>query len=221
MKPKICVSIPAFTDTQTMSQIQKLDAPDLIEIRFDFRVEDIDVKKIREATNIPLIGTNRRQDQGGFANEIEEKRVSLLEKASKAGYQYIDIAITTPNIDKIIESFKKKGSKVIVSYHDFQKTPTRDTIQEVYLEAKEKGATLVKIIGTAIEPKDNMVYLNFLNENPGNISFGMSQHGVTSRVMSPLLGGEFTYASAEEGKESASGQLTLNQMKQLYRLLGV
>ena len=64
-------------------------------------------------------------------------------------------------------------------------------------------------------------YLRYLESEPGNISFGMGRHGAPSRVMSPLLGGAYTYASASAGKESAPGQLTLWEMRLIYRAMGV
>jgi 3-dehydroquinate dehydratase len=45
--------------------------------------------------------------------------------------------------------------------------------------------------------------------------------GATSRILSPVFGGAFTYASIVKGREAASGQLTVSETKKIYRLLGV
>jgi len=49
----------------------------------------------------------------------------------------------------------------------------------------------------------------------------MGEAGVISRILSPLFGGEFTYASTKTGSESAPGQLTIAELREIYRVLGV
>ncbi|MCW4048136.1 MAG: type I 3-dehydroquinate dehydratase [Candidatus Bathyarchaeota archaeon] len=221
MSSKICVAIPAFRLQQTLDQVKALSAPDIIEIRFDYRKELIDINAIREATDIPLIATNRCKEQGGYARETESDRIDLILEACKAGYEYADIELTTENLSQVIKEIKETGSKCIVSHHDFKATPSRRELTRLHDEAKSKGADIVKLIGTANKEEDNLEYLEFLKQHPGNISFGMSRHGIISRLASPLMGGAFTYASAVEGKESAPGQLTIKEMRSIYMTLEV
>jgi 3-dehydroquinate dehydratase len=47
----------------------------------------------------------------------------------------------------------------------------------------------------------------------------MGAAGQLSRVLCPLVGGYFTYASIEEGMESADGQITVKSLKEIYRIL--
>jgi 3-dehydroquinate dehydratase len=42
-----------------------------------------------------------------------------------------------------------------------------------------------------------------------------------SRIFSPVFGGEFTYASSAVGAESAPGQLTIRDMREIYRIMGI
>ena len=46
----------------------------------------------------------------------------------------------------------------------------------------------------------------------------MGPYGEFSRVLSVILGSEITYASISKGKESASGQITLDEMLNVYRV---
>jgi 3-dehydroquinate dehydratase len=48
----------------------------------------------------------------------------------------------------------------------------------------------------------------------------MGELGKVSRLLSPLFGGFFTFASLERGNETASGQMTIQEMKAAYELLG-
>lgn len=47
----------------------------------------------------------------------------------------------------------------------------------------------------------------------------MGAPGIISRVLCPLAGGDFTYASIEQGKESAQGQLTVKDLIRIYEAI--
>jgi 3-dehydroquinate dehydratase len=49
----------------------------------------------------------------------------------------------------------------------------------------------------------------------------MGELGRVSRLLSPLFGGYFTFASLERGSETAAGQMTIQEMKSAYELLGL
>ena len=221
MRPKICVVVPAFTFKRTLEQVQSTPDADLIEIRFDFHVEVISVEELLKASSVPLIATNRCLAEGGFAKESEEERIRLLIKASEAGYEYVDLELGTPRLPELVENIKKEGSKCILSHHDFEKTPSLSELKVLYKQAKNAGADIAKLVGTANSYNDNVEYLDFLRGSPGNVSFGMGSLGIISRIVSPIVGGAFTYASGEGGRESAPGQLTLNKMRFIYDQMGV
>jgi len=221
VKPLICVAVTARDTEQTITRVRGLSSPDLIEIRFDYCVEPIDSNQVRDATDAPLIATNRPTYQGGLSKEAEKKRLRKLYEACEAGFEYADVELAAPNIGDAIEHMHDLGSKCILSHHDFEATPTLEELNHLNEQAEVMGADIVKLVGTANGYGDNLVYLAYLSGKPGNVSFGMGLHGVPSRVLSPLMGGAFTYASTVEGEESASGQLTLQKMRELYEAMGV
>jgi len=221
MRPKICVAIPAYTLNQTLKAVKRVGSPDLIEIRFDYRKETIPLRGVRAQTSTPLIATNRCRSQGGYAVEDEVSRVRLVAEACEAGFEYGDVELSSGILGKALQRIRDAGSTSIVSSHDHTRTPRTDELATKHADAKKAGADIVKLVGTAEGPRDNLFYLEYLSRHPGNVSFGMGAHGTLSRVMSPLVGGAFTYASAESGEETASGQLTLGEMLCLYRAMGV
>jgi 3-dehydroquinate dehydratase type I len=201
---------------QTVENLKGIDGVDLIEIRLDYREDQLDLAKLVEVSNAPLIGTNRRKDQGGKAKESESKRVLLLRDAVEAGFKYIDIASTTEKIRKIVKELQSMGAKVIASYHDFENPLGYEELEEKYSELSSTGCDVVKIIGWSNGIADNIPYLEFNKKHPGNVSFGMGEAGVTSRIMAPLAGALYTYASLEDGKELAPGQVPLKKLKEIY-----
>ena len=220
MKPRICVAVPAYTEMVTLNQVRSLRDVDLIEIRFDYRTEKISPEKVRAATDKPLIATNRVAHQGGRGDVTEETRIKLLLDACRAGFEYVDVELEAPSVKEAIRDAHAHGAKCIVSHHDFYATPTLEELHGFHARAVSVGADLVKLIGTANGYGDNLVYLKYLESEPGNVSFGMGRHGTPSRVMSALLGGAYTYSSASAGKESAPGQLTLQEVRCIFRAMG-
>lgn len=213
--PRICLSVAAYTTEHVLDAI-RLNSPDLYEVRLDYQTRPIDLEEVRAATGAPLIATCRAR--GGLDEKI---RVAQLIEASRAGFDYVDLESGCAALTEASEEIHGKGSRLIVSHHDARSTPTREKMRALLDASMRAGGDICKIVGTARGPGDNLVYLGFVAENPGNVCFGMGRLGVPSRVVSPLLGGAFTYASTAAGEECAPGQLTLGQMREVYRLMGV
>jgi len=215
--PRICVAIQAKTMEQTIESILKSGLADLIEVRLDYRTEPLSLSSIREATDKPLIATNRRRDQGGRAMEPESKRIQLLFQAVEAGFDYVDIASTTESLEKTHNQFVDRGVKTIISYHDFKNPLNMETLVEKHLELSRNGCALIKLVGWTNNYLDNIPYLEYNKAYPGNISFGMGEYGVISRILSPLSGAAYTYASLDPGSELAAGQIPLQLLWETYR----
>lgn len=209
--PRICLSVAAYTTGHVLDAIRS-HSPDLYELRLDYRARPIDLGEVRAATVAPLIATDRVARGEG---------VALLIEASEAGFDYVDLEAGCAALPEASGEMRGNGSKIIVSHHDAESTPTREEMRALLDESRRAGGNVCKIVGTARSPGDNLAYLGFVAENPGNVCFGMGRLGVPSRVMCPLLGGAFTYASTAAGEECAPGQLTLGQMREVYRLMGV
>jgi 3-dehydroquinate dehydratase type I len=223
--PRICVPVTARSPSQAVDVIRSVQpyAPDLMELRFDYMESPGSLQRIRDSTSLPLIATNRRRDQGGLSSHPEADRVTLLLEACEAGFDYVDLELTTSSINEVSDEVKSRGAMLIISYHDLNGTPPRKALNQIVREELSAGADICKVVGTSKSLHDNLLYLSLLEENPdiNLICFGMGEAGVMSRVFSPLFGGAFTYASAGIGMESAPGQLTIADLKGVYRLLGV
>jgi 3-dehydroquinate dehydratase len=48
----------------------------------------------------------------------------------------------------------------------------------------------------------------------------MGEQGKVSRLLSPMFGAFFTFASLEQGSETAAGQMSIKEMKAAYSILG-
>jgi 3-dehydroquinate dehydratase type I len=115
------------------------------------------------------------------------------------------------------------GAKPIVSFHKFDGSFSISELNSVLEREVSAGAEVCKIVTTAKQVEDNLTILNFTlaaSTKTKVVCFCMGELGKVSRLLSPLFGGFFTFASLEQGRETASGQLTIQEMKAAYKILG-
>jgi len=226
LKIQVCVPVAAEKASEVIDWIKKAESlgADIIEIRLDYLRDLRELDKIVKATFLPLIATNRQYEQGGNRRQNENQRVQTLLDAAKLGFQYVDVELTTNALRSTIEKLREKGSGVMVSFHDFKKTPNLTEMEKIIRSEMEVGADICKLITTANEVVDNVPCL-LLNWNVSKVTkvicFAMGERGTVSRALAPVFGAPFTYASVEEGRETASGQLSITSLRKLYRSLGV
>ena len=106
--------------------------------------------------------------------------------------------------------------------HNLRSTPGLEELKRIVTQELATGADICKVVTTAKSFEDNLTALRLFALFPGVklVALAMGQVGKPSRVFSPLLGGYFTYASLSEGKESATGQLTVNYLRSFYEATG-
>jgi len=226
LRPKICVSVMESTVQRTARTLRKLehDNPDFVEIRFDAMKSASSISEIRAATDRPLIATNRSRGQGGLFSGTEEMRMKTLTQAAEDGFDYVDVELNMKDVTKTVRQLKQRGAGVIVSYHNESATPEQRALEPILEGEKRAGADVCKIIGTAKNYADNLRCLTFVNEHARRaklVCFSMGRLGIPSRVLSPIFGAYFTFASSSSGRETAAGQIPIDNLRALYKELGV
>ncbi|MFH0897124.1 MAG: type I 3-dehydroquinate dehydratase [Candidatus Bathyarchaeota archaeon] len=226
MTVKICAAITAITIRDMGEMIKKAerDGADLIEVRLDYMRGEYSLKEVRELAALPLIATNRPLREGGLFRDSEEKRVGILASAAGSDFEFIDIELSTEGSGGIVKMVKDAGAEVIISSHISNSTPSLSALNLIFKKELSTHADICKIVTSATAFRDNLTCLSFVEKaykKANVLCFCMGELGVASRLLSPLLGGYFTYASVEKGKESASGQLTVAELRSFYEILGV
>ena len=231
MKPKICVSLAAEDSSEIPAMIRRAEEAeaDLIEIRLDYLIIDLSdaariLEDITREVSIPMIATNRQYEQGGLRPQAEDVRTQILIKAAEAGFQYVDIELTTAKLESLVEKIKSYGAKPIVSFHDFEKTPSLQDMEKIVRSEIDAGAEICKLITTACSIEDNLECLLLarkISRSAKIVCFAMGRKGLISRVLSPIFGGYFTFASLGNGAKTAPGQFPIDDLKSLYVKLGV
>jgi 3-dehydroquinate dehydratase type I len=163
-----------------------------------------------------------RSCQGKFSG-TEAERQQTLRDAAKSGFEYVDVELSTPQLKDLVKELKAIGAKAIVSLHKFDGSFGVSELSSVLEREISSGAEVCKIVTTAKRLEDNLTTLNFTSTASSKaklVCFCMGELGKISRLLSPLFGGFFTFASLERGNETASGQMTIQEMKAAYELLG-
>jgi len=199
----ICISIGEKT---VAGCLEALKGAELAEIRLDMldkeELTSDNVKKIFSSGG-KLIATCRAGDIS------DDERLELLGGAIDAGAVYVDVEVEAKDDYKknLVDKARAKGCKVIVSYHDHRRTPPTEEMKQIIGWCFESGADIAKIACMVRSDGDNARLLGLLGSERKLIVVGMGPKGSITRIVAPLLGSQFTFASAGEGKETAEGQL--------------
>lgn len=224
MKPKICVSLSSEDPHKLCGDAQRAEAlsADLVEVRLDRLYDRGGISDIGGAVKVPVIATNRPVSERGSFSRSESERLSVLMEAIEGGIAYVDLESSTKNIGQVIDTFRRANAKIILSHHDHSRTPKPSELKSTLLRLQKSKPDISKIVTTARSPDDNLTILGLLKNNHDTnllVSFAMGKPGVWSRLLSPFYGAPFTYASLERGLETAPGQLSISELRQIYQML--
>lgn len=226
---RICIPIIAATTAEALGKMkQGFGLADILELRID-GIRKVDLEKLLAGRKGELIVTNRVKEEGGAFVGGEKERVALLTKAVSLGSEYVDLEIRTEEalvlkLKKKIEAYHGR-TRLILSYHNLERTPNLRELRKKIEEGQKAGADIIKIVPRARQMEDNLKVLSLIpyGQRKGLqiIAFCMGGPGKISRIMAPMLGSYLSYASLSKGEESAPGQTTIGEFKQIFRMLGV
>lgn len=245
MKTKLIVSIAESNHEALQEAINNVPQyVDLIEIRIDAlsRPNSLLLKKIITESKRSFLLTNRSKGQGGFHHQNEKERTRLLKELWAIKPDYLDLEM---DLDKnIIQEFVKKRSqngktKIILSHHIGERTPPLRELEEIYQKMRSFAPDIIKIVTRAQRILDNATIETFLkgkqesnnkqksrkkqtkqtsNREQKVIAFCMGMEGQLSRILAPKYGSWATYGFLEGAKETADGQLSVEELETVFYL---
>lgn len=219
---KICVPVTGLNLGEFLENLNMIEKfCDFVELRVDYiedlKIEDVDV--IASEVKMESIFTCRKKNEGGKFEGSEEERLKILEKALGKNFDHVDIELSS--IDQINLSERSNQTKIICSYHNFDKTSEYKDLESVVNQIRDKDIDILKIAMMSNNEEDNNKLLKlFLNKvkDEEMIVLGMGEAGKITRILLPLLGGYLTYASIG-GRETASGQIDIEELKNIYKII--
>ena len=220
MKYKTCVSIGEKNSKKIKSVLKRsLSKSDYAEIRFDF-LKKSDIPDVLEDVKKYLsrcVCTLRPKSEGGLFVGKEDERKSILRLIAEYNPFLLDVEFNTIQKDKKLASYLKKSKcKLLISWHDFKKTPNESQLKSRF-KKMEKFSNVVKIVTVAKNVSDASRLLSLYSIKTKNkmVAFCMGDQGKFSRILCLHLGSPFTYVSL--GKAIAPGQFSVDEIKSLQR----
>lgn len=230
--PKICVPIIGQNLDTLVEEINylKILEVDLVEWRMDYYEELQNaerlintVEHIREALgNIPLLATFRSKKEGGEKELSVEAYIKLNKEVIATGkIDLIDVELFTgeKEVKEIVDFAHEHNVKVVMSNHDFDKTPDKEEIITRLCSMQELNADLPKIAVMPQSAEDVLVLLEATNEMNTQyadrpiITMSMGRLGMVSRLAGEIFGSALTFAAAKVA--SAPGQIEARKLKEI------
>ncbi|MFY9797276.1 MAG: type I 3-dehydroquinate dehydratase [Candidatus Nitrosopolaris sp.] len=223
---KICVSITSSTPEDLKNQIMRAFSygADFVEIRFDFLMpaDMQESLKIVESIRNRAVFTLRSVQQNGKFTGKNEERIFWLKQLALSQPMLLDVELhTLRDNDELVDFFTEQKTPILVSWHDFEKTPTNSELIDLLGEMRIYS-NYVKLVTAARNVQDCIRLLDLYNvaTELNLISFAMGEIGILSRILCTIYGNApFTYAALEEA--FVPGQLTIQQMRKLYDMIGL
>ena len=203
----ICTSISEKGLDDVMAVLTSCE---MAEIRIDLcELSKSDVATVFQSHK-NLIATCRPDVMG------EDKATALLQKAIESGARYVDIEVEKDEkkANRLIARAEKLNCEVIVSYHNYEETPSLQDLITI-IEDVKGSADIVKIACMAPDQESCTRLLSLYNADARIIAFGMGKEASFTRVVSLLLGAEFAFAARTNEQATAPGQLTTTEMTDL------
>jgi 3-dehydroquinate dehydratase type I len=217
---EVCIPIVETTVEKALIAIREAYRwADLIEVRADY-LKRGKLAPLLENREKPFIVTHRRKEEGGKYKGGERERLNVLQEAINLRADYIDVELATErsSLQGLIRN--KRGTQIIVSFHDFRRTPSLKELQKRFDLMVRLGADVIKIVSFARSWEDNLSILSLIPLAKARrqeiVAFCMGEKGKLSRIFSPFLGAAWTYASLNKGRASAPGQLTVRELRDIW-----
>ncbi len=225
----ICTPVQEKTQGKALKRLRELkNKVDLAEVWID-RIRDLDLKALINKAPLPLVVVCKKPAEKGAFKGSWADLAALLGKACDFDAEYVDIPFNMPkNLSKkVIHSStsigKKKRTKIIISHHDFKKTPSSQWMLKTAREMKKSGADIAKIAVRARSLQNTFTVISLAQrlqaEKIPHILIAMGKKGVLSRIITPFLGGTMMFAPLETSRATASGQLTVAELKKAWSLI--
>lgn len=236
--PKICVPIVASSLEElrkVLPQYKNCTDIDLIEWRGDFLQEAtnpqfmIDVaREIRHTLpDFPILFTFRTKKEGGEQEITFSDYTKLNLSLAQSGFvDMIDLELFCTSdkekLSSIINQLHNTTVKIILSNHNFSKTPSEDIILSRLSVMEEMGADIAKIALMPQTPMDVVTLLSATVKSKESlnipiVTMSMGKLGAVSRISGGTFGSSITFGTLT--KASAPGQIPINTLKDFLTTL--
>jgi 3-dehydroquinate dehydratase-1 len=234
--PLVCTPLVGSSHAQVLSEVRHVlpKTPDLLEWRVDCFEGIADTAQVlalaeairQEARGIPVLFTRRSIREGGAQIALDEHGVLALYDAVMLSQtiDFVDFEMCSESahIAQVRAQSAAQGIGLILSFHDFHSTPTKDAICQRFAQAKQLGADVAKI---AVMPQcleDVLLLLSATLESSQKldipvVSMSMGAYGAVTRLVGGVFGSAMSFAVGAAA--SAPGQLPIEDLQVVLEIV--
>jgi len=234
-QPRFCIPLVAQTLEQLLAQARiahGLNA-DIVEWRadsYDAIAVDSVVNAAQELRSVldqqPIIFTLRTASEGGAKVISQGLRAQCFESVLQSNaIDIVDVELNNEArfVENIVQTAHRRGTYVMLSFHDFEMTPSNDALLGQISLMVGQEADIAKIACMPREPEDVLRLLQVTLSARRNFpdlplcTTSMGSLGSVSRVAGFLFGSDMAFAVGQE--KSASGQIPIEEARAITALL--
>lgn len=237
--PKICIPIMGKTFRDMQKDVNELAKPfyndvHIVEWRadyYDYIANENELAAVLRLLNESLkkkiiLFTLRTKKEGGVMEIEPDLYYDIIERAINSGLaDVVDIELSADEyaIKKLVKLANEKDVKVLMSYHDFEKTPPSAAIIKKLCAMQKFGADITK---AALMPKtltdvvtvfETMTLMKDCYADKPFVVISMGNLGTLTRIAGETFGSSITFASL--AAQSAPGQLSYADLRNTLSML--
>lgn len=235
-KPKICIPITGRNELELRDEVAvlKTSCCDVVEWRVDYFEEMDNCDAVKEMLHelrvllgkLPILFTCRTKEEGGEKEISGEDYLALYKKVIETGeIDLIDVELFKGEeiCREVVSCAHEKNVYVVMSSHDFEKTPAKEVLVKRFCKMRELGADVPKIATMPNCAADVLELLGATNEYAENyadcpvISMSMGWLGGVSRISGEVFGSALTFGAAKH--VSAPGQIAVGDVNYILKVL--
>ncbi len=218
---KVCAVVAAPDALSMQRQLAlALRQTHLIELRLDWLSGDGEIAKFLKylASKRPkatLLATCRRREAGGRYGGTIAKQLVHLADAIRAGCEWYDLEIETlRKCPRELVATVLADARQLASAHFFRGMPK--SLPRVAAELMKREPDAIKIAAQCESLAEARQLLEFARKRRNVLAIPMGEVGLPARFLALRAKGAFAYAPVENS--TAPGQISLDEMKRVYRV---
>lgn len=234
--PAVCAPLVARTHEALLAETAAVAAlrPDLLEWRVDFFAALADTPAVLEAAlglraaaaGLPVLFTRRAAREGGQPIALDEAQVlDLYEAVAASGavdLMDFEMGNAEADIRRVRGITRRHGLPLVLSFHDFERTPADEVLRERFARAQALGGDIAKV---AVMPQSMEDVHRLLGATLHAsrtlqlpvISMAMGGLGAVSRLCGGAFGSALTFAVGAAA--SAPGQIPIADVRAALAVL--
>lgn len=234
--PAVCAPLVARTRDALAAEAAAVAAkqPDLLEWRVDFFERIADTGEVlaaaralkQAAAGIPVLFTRRAQREGGQPIALTEPQVLALYEAVAASGTVdaldFEMCNAAADVELVRGLARTHGLALVLSFHDFQQTPSDEELRARFTQAQRLGADVAKL---AVMPRSVADVHRLLGATLQAsealpipvVSMAMGGIGAVSRLAGGVFGSALTFAVGSA--PSAPGQIPIEDVRAALAVL--